>query len=186
MKYAGIGSRETPDDFCQLMRGIAAWLSRDRTTLRTGGAPGADDAFLHGWISTIDSPDPIPGMAELYLPWIPFNGWGETDRAAMLVEKPTPWAFDMAKLYHPAWGNLTLGAKALHARNMHIMLGLDLDDPVDAVICWTPGGRLVGGTAQALRVAVDFAIPVHNLANEDERTVIVDAIHEDNIDAIRR
>lgn len=183
MKYAGIGSRETPEDICELMKRIAVWLSEDTHVLRTGGAPGADDAFLRGWISNIMEGR---GVAELYLPWKNFNGWGEENRAAMLVEYPTHEAWKMASFYHPAWERLNPGPRKLHARNMHIMLGWKLDDPVDYVICWTPEGRLVGGTAQALRVAIDLAVPIYNLANEDERTVIVDALEQNNIEAIER
>ena len=49
---------------------------------------------------------------------------------------------------------------------MAIVLGADPDqpDPVDAVTCWTPGGRVVGGTATAMRIAEAYGIPVINAA----------------------
>ena len=31
------------------------------------------------------------------------------------------------------------------------------------VVCWTPGGQLKGGTAQALRIATALNIPIINL-----------------------
>jgi hypothetical protein len=33
------------------------------------------------------------------------------------------------------------------------------------VVCWTPGGLLKGGTAQAMRIAHAYGIPVFNLAD---------------------
>ena len=47
---------------------------------------------------------------------------------------------------------------------MSIMLGASLERPVDAVIAWTAGGHLQGGTALGLRIAMDYDIPVMNLA----------------------
>ena len=46
--YAGIGSRRTPDDVLRLMSRLAAQLYQRSWVLRTGGADGADDAFLSG------------------------------------------------------------------------------------------------------------------------------------------
>ncbi|GAG46694.1 unnamed protein product, partial [marine sediment metagenome] len=40
--------------------------------------------------------------------------------------------------------------------------------PVDFIICWTPGGREVGGTAQAIRIAKANHIKVFNLAVEED------------------
>jgi hypothetical protein len=51
------------------------------------------------------------------------------------------------------------------ARNAYQVLSTTLEDPVDFVICWTKGGKLVGGTAQAMKIAMDFGVPIYNLAN---------------------
>jgi hypothetical protein len=71
-----------------------------------------------------------------------------------------------AEFYHPAWDSCSDYAKRLHARNGAILLDMNLRTPVDAIVCWTPGGRVTGGTGQALRIAADptYAIPVFNLA----------------------
>jgi hypothetical protein len=183
LKYAGIGSRKTPDSVITMMGDLAKMLAFHPTVLRTGGAEGADDAFIRGWIHVIMDGY---GMAEMYLPWPNFNGWGEPDKAAISIwDEPSPDAFDVAAEYHPNWRYLKQGAKKLHARNMHIVLGWSLMDPVDFVVCWTPGAKISGGTGQALRVADDLHIPVFNLANDEDRDIIDDAIRENNIDAIR-
>jgi hypothetical protein len=38
---------------------------------------------------------------------------------------------------------------------------------VKFVLCWTPGGKDVGGTAQALRIARHYDIYVCNLGADD-------------------
>ena len=37
--------------------------------------------------------------------------------------------------------------------------------PVSFVVCWTEGGLLKGGTAQALRIATALNIPIINLGS---------------------
>ncbi len=45
------------------------------------------------------------------------------------------------------------------------VLGSDLETPVSFVVCWTIGGKISGGTGQALRIAKDLGIPIFNLEN---------------------
>ena len=103
------------------------------------------------------------GVLELYLPWDGFNG---------LHSKwcpPKREAYELAAEIHPAWLKCSEAAQKLHARNMHQVLGWDLDDPVKMVICWTPDGATdetgtsTGGTGQAIRLANMYEIPVFNL-----------------------
>lgn len=51
-------------------------------------------------------------------------------------------------------------------RNVLQILGGDFETPVERVVCWTLGGRVVGGTATALRLAMQYDIPIVNLATE--------------------
>ena len=46
--YAGIGSRKTPKDICELMTRVARYLYFKGYTLRSGAADGADTAFEIG------------------------------------------------------------------------------------------------------------------------------------------
>ena len=147
--YAGIGSRQTPPGALRGLERLAKELSEEGHILRTGGAPGADTAFANGaWPN-----------AEIYLPWSGFNGHADAD--AELTD-PMEEAFLIAKFHHPAWERLSHASKKLHARNTHIILGRDLQEPVEFVICWTPGARKQGGTAQGIRIAEDSSIPVIN------------------------
>jgi hypothetical protein len=149
MIYAGIGSRETPQEILDIFILIGKYLGEQGYILRSGGAGGADSAFENGC-------DLVKGTKEIYLPWPNFN-----DNISNLIVKD-PKAFDIAKQFHGGWDNLKQGAKKLHARNSHQVLGLDLKTKCDFVICYTPK---TGGTNQALRIAKYYNIPIFNAYN---------------------
>ena len=150
--YAGIGSRDCPKEIASLMVKVAAWLSRRGYILRSGKAPGSDEAFEKGC-------DMVKGEKEIFLPWTGFNN---SDSNLVVKDKR---AFDIAKKYHPYYDRLGQGAKKLQARNSHQILGKDLETPCDFVICYTEGGKEIGGTAQALRISKDYNIPVFNFGS---------------------
>lgn len=80
----------------------------------------------------------------------------------------------IASEVHPAWDRCNEWARGMHSRNCHQILGYDLQSPVDAVICWTPDGAVVGGTATAIRIAMKYYIPVFNLGVSDKKSVLND------------
>lgn len=149
--YAGGGSRRTPPEVLALMERVALRLAELGFLLRTGGAEGADEAFLRGCLRG-------GGEAEVYLPWPGFR------RHKGTLQRPLPEAFELAAQRHPAWERLSPSVQALMARNVHVLLGPNLDTPARFFVCWTPGGETVGGTGHALRVALAHGIPVANLA----------------------
>lgn len=151
MIYTGIGSRKTPVDKLGLMTSLAARLEREGWILRSGGAPGADQAFEAGVTN--------PKNKEIYLPW------GEFEGSTSPLYPPRDWTYKYVHKFHPAPDKLSRGAFALQARNTHQIMGWDEKNIVlsDLVICWTPGGNMMGGTAQALRIANHFHIPIINL-----------------------
>ena len=157
MRYAGIGSRQTPAEILRGMQVMAAELANDGWGLRTGGADGADSAFEAGHrLATGES------HLEVYVPWYGYNErWHgiEFKNAGIEADAKT-----MAANAHPAWGRCSQGARKLHARNVEIILGTDLREPVDAVVCWTPDGEASGGTGLGIRLAERYGIPVFNLA----------------------
>ncbi len=164
--YAGVGSRGTPGHVLELMERVAAALAARRWVLRTGMAGGADQAFYRGATAH--------GPVELYLPWPDFESPARiADTRELVLERPTRAAFELAAQFHPAWERLGSGARYLHARNCHQVLGADLTTPARFVVCWTPDGSLdgrgprVGGTGQALRLAHHSRVPVYNLARPD-------------------
>lgn len=146
MIYAGIGSRETPEEILKLFIGIGKVFAERDCVLRSGGADGADSAFEKGCVL-------VNGQKEIYLPWKGFNG----NKSAFIVQPGE--AFEITEKYHPCFSKLTDGAKKLQARNSHQVLGLDLKSPADCIICYT---SKTGGTTQALRIAEDYQIPIFN------------------------
>lgn len=172
MIYAGIGSRETPSAVLEFMTRCAAEWAQKGWTLRSGGAKGADKAFETGAIDGGGD-----GGIEIYYADHYRIGYSENhdeDRFGNLGQSnvnaydPEMWALAMqiAEEYHPNWGACRSYARKLHARNSFIILGERLNKPVDLVVCWTEGGKLKGGTAQGLRIAYDYKIPVANLGQE--------------------
>lgn len=142
------------------MTRLAEALNYEGWMLRSGGADGADTAFEMGI--------PFPHNHQIFLPSRSFNGRSAED-IGMYDASSLP-AFSQAlktvDKYHPAPHRLSNFARKLMARNAMQVLGPDLKTPSSFVIAWTPGGRLEGGTSQAIRIANDYNIPVFNLAIE--------------------
>jgi len=165
MKYAGIGSREAPEGALQLIGRLAARLGQLGWTLRTGGNPGADQAWEAGARRG-------RGKVELYLPWPFFERYNPRSAGVVLAE-PSEEALEAAARLHPFWGKMSKAGQKIVARYHHVVLGQDLRDPVDFIICWTPDGaegsrevsKATGDTSQAIRLADGWGIPVINLAN---------------------
>ena len=80
----------------------------------------------------------------------------------------------LASQVHPAWDKCNDWARGMHSRNCHQILGYDLKSPVDCVITWTPNGKIQGGTATAIKLAIKHNIPVFNLGVEDKDKVLKD------------
>jgi len=159
--YTGIGARKTPSAECAYMTKMATRLEAIGFLLRSGAANGADNAFESG----VHHPDNL----ESYLPWKGFNH-SKSERYS-----PSEEAFLIARILHPNGFSLNKTALALMARNGHQVLGKNLDDPVNFVVCYTPDGlesaqhrsRESGGTGQAIELADLYGIPVYNLKNDD-------------------
>jgi len=161
--YAGIGSRTTPEEILEQMFELADCLAQNGWTLRSGAAPGADQAFEDGC-------DASDGKKEIFLPYENFQ------KSKSTFTSPPVAAIEMAALYHPTRDNffkLKKYIQQLHARNMQQVFGEKLDCPVQFVVCWTQDGcehddlrtKDTGGTGQAISAASLNNIPVYNLAH---------------------
>jgi len=146
--FAGIGSRSAPESYKEIVRKIAPFLVKKGYVLRSGGATGADSFWEQSY-------DEANGEKEIWLPWLGFN-----DNKSKLLWKQADW--DLAKEFHPNWDGLKLGARQLMARNT-CQCGINNKPLSEFIIAWTEGGEMVGGTAQCLRLAKHFKIPVYNL-----------------------
>ena len=160
LTYAGIGARNTPPNVLTAMTVMAGWLARQGWHLNSGGATGADSAFAQGAPAS---------QRTLYLPWPGYDNYAGPD-----CRVPSPSEFEscmaIAARLHPAWDWCSPTVRKLHARNAAIV-GVGLGCPVDAVVAWTPGGTVKGGTGVAISIAVEAGIPVLNLASMPPRAV---------------
>ena len=153
LTYAGIGARATPRPVLTDMTKMAGWLAKTGWHLASGGADGADTAFAGGAPA---------GQRTLYLPWRGYNGHGGPD-SRVLTPSDLDACMTLAAQLHPAWRRCSPAVRKLHARNAAVVLGRGLDCPVDAVVAWSPGSEITGGTGMALRIAAEHRIPVLNL-----------------------
>jgi hypothetical protein len=160
--YAGIGSRETPPNMKPLMQLIAQKMEEKGYILRSGAAFGADQFFESGVKEEANK--------EIYLPWKEFNG--SKSSLYSKYEELDAETDIITKKYHPNYDTLTFPAKKLLGRNAYQVLGPKLNDPVKLVICWTVDGKVIGGTGQAMRIAMDKKIPIINLALNGELKIL--------------
>lgn len=151
--YAGVGSRDTPDDILQLMREFGHLAGQEGWLLRSGGARGADRAFHDGARRS--------GMpSRIYL--------SETSRlGGDCLFATTPVHRDTVSTFHPRPDLMNPSGIELMARNACQVFGEDFTNPSRLVVCWTEGGGLKGGTAQAIRMAKAVGMPVLNFGKPE-------------------
>jgi len=151
MIYSGIGSREAESypQIINLLHSIGYILGDRGWTLRSGHASGSDIAFEKGHV----------GPKEIYLPWKGFEG-SNSGYYNIPIR-----AFQEAESIHPDWNELGIGSKKLHARDIQQVGGENLDNLSNIVICWTLGGKDIGGTRTAIIFARKNKVPVINLGS---------------------
>lgn len=175
--YTGIGSRETPDHIKLVMIDLAKSLARRGMVLRSGGAPGADDAFEMG------APN---DRQRIYIPWNGFQDRqhgkdGALDPSRAFSKELYAKAMEIASRHHPGWHNMKPAVKKLMTRNVFQLLGDDLETPSRFVWCWAPQPKfdkqdklvdVSGGTGLAVRLAVTFGVPAYNMFVERHMAVL--------------
>jgi hypothetical protein len=172
--FAGVGSRETPEDILALMRQISLALYAQGYALSSGDAEGADRAFYDG---ALQSRWYYDLQARIYLAWDGvWDRYHDPKNFFYDATKFPTWetAHSMASEVHPAWDKCKRGAKAMHTRNVFQILGDTLNDPVKAIIYWAkPAGKtetVKGGTNMALQMAIRAGIPKRiNLYTDEGR-----------------
>lgn len=161
--YTLIGSRETPDHKMDQLEELAIKLERMDYALRSGGANGSDSAAES------------VTRKQVFLPWNGFNrhydnnafgfGYinyqtlGKIEECEALRARHHKWYFSAQKE----------GVKHLQRRNMHQILGLDLNNASEFVLCYAKQdiergeGHVQGGTGSAVSLALELGLPVCNL-----------------------
>ena len=160
--YAGIGSRNTPQNILKFMEKIASILEECGYILRSGHAKGSDQAFERG----------VKNLK---------------NKEIFVSRDAKPWAYETVKKYMPNDRPATFDSwqpyiRGLLARNMMQILGDSGEEPVQFVVCWTSQGDYqtseVGGTGYALRCALDYKIPIFNLNYPDQLSQFKDFIRQ--------
>lgn len=169
--WTGIGSRKTPDDIQLMMRLIAKQLTDMGWILRSGGAEGADTACYDGCFLSDNVQNALPNV---YISWDGMDNHRET-----LFNDPGKGIYN-AKQY-PTWDaakEIAFGIRgsferlgwrgiAHHTRNVFQIQGHDLVTYTRFVLCWAePRGKrnqVRGGTATAVKLAIELGIEVINL-----------------------
>lgn len=172
--YTGIGSRETPEHICRMMKDIAAVAAMKGYTGRSGGANGADNAFEEGFLAIAPHlPEENTAEFDVYVPWARFNGrYGpKHKRHNIILPSANEWdAEQIMKTVHPIYakgGKLTGGALSLHTRNVYQVLGYNLKIPSNFLVCYaepTDNG-VKGGTNTAWTLALQNGVECYNLHN---------------------
>lgn len=156
-RYTGIGSRDLPNDIRLFMEELGKFLSKKNYVLRSGGADGADLAC-----------ELNAEHKEIFLPWKGFNNNPSELYLKSFSKEINQKSAELARRFHPVYDQLSYGAQCMMKRNMHQVLGIDLETPSDFVVCWTKNGKDVGGTGTAIRCAWAHSVPVYNLYNETD------------------
>lgn len=152
MKYAGIGHRGTPEKVRDMMTNIGSQLCKMGFILRSGNAIGADQA----WEEQVPKK-----MKEIFL----------AGKKPSCTHGVVPdfiqeqWDF-VVKHYHGGstpFSRQPPYVQYLFCRNLNILYGKDLDDPVDFVVYWHEGEHCDGGTGHTVSMAKELEIPCFNI-----------------------
>ena len=154
--YTGIGSRSAPKDIEALIKKIGAFLEKKDFILRNGDAQGSDSYFNNSVV--------LKENKEVYT-----------------ANDATPESMKMASEIHPAWDRCSEYAKKLHGRNCFQVLGKNLNSPSSFLICWTPNGKVKGGSATAINLAIKNNIPVFNLGSKNGLKLLREFLNKKSI-----
>lgn len=196
--YAGIGSRglldhESHEEVKGVMVACGYYLALMGYCLRSGGAEGPDEFFELGTDLAIYTMN--KGEKEIFLPWKGFRSNPSHLIGSIHSPEIMKKMIEIASVYHPGWNaekfraeqkgipykleesyeELTTTYKKMMARNVCQIQGINLDNNVKFVLCWTEDGVIdrehrtknTGGTGQAIAIASDLGISVYNLKRED-------------------
>lgn len=157
--YAGIGSRQTPPNILKEMTLLASQLEERGWWLRSGGAAGADEKFAEG----------VKEKVEIWLPWEGFVKKPNPSHTYYVISQDDWDVFDSVEKYHPKPETLSKAGRYLVARNFRQCVG---NPNSEFVVCWTPDGKVVGGTGQALRISKSYNIPIFNMFFDSREDIL--------------
>lgn len=160
--YSGVGSRQTPDNILRAMGLVSGELAKRNWHLRSGGAKGADRVFERFALKNFTSYRPI-------------NPYELTSVIDFSDFPPTVDEIKFIKAHYKSYDYKSDYIKGLQIRNGRILRGLGPDYLHSKfVVCWTEGGKDIGGTGVTIRMAHTLNIPVFNLGAGDTQKMLDD------------
>lgn len=159
LAYAGIGSRNITLAERQIIKRIAKQLST-KFILYSGNAEGSDISFQEG----------SNGNCVVMLPYKGFNikCFDYIKKSKEYFVLKTDEAIESVKKFHPNPSSLNSWGFDLMVRNYFQINGYEEYEQVSFVVCCakTKNGKVMGGTGQAVRIALSRNIPVINIREE--------------------
>jgi hypothetical protein len=185
MTYAGIGSRETPQEVLDKMTEVAKYLDGLGYTLNTGktftAKPSTDPKYQKQYEERLAFSKKNNGKVGLDEEGADRAfSLGTTKKNLFGVNAPVgKKEMSVMEEIHPSPDRLKEGGKKLMARNTNQIFGENLNTPVDFVLFYakeTKGIRPEGGTGQAVEMARRKGIPTINMADTNWRDQLKAAI----------
>lgn len=147
--YACIGNRVLLPGAEEIIHKRVKEINDEGSLVRTGGALGADYLF-----------EKYAKNCIVYLPWTGFN-----HKTGIACDKLPTFNKAMEMLYDIFTVEriefMSAGYRKLYVRNLHILLGIGLDTPVDLVIAYN--NQTTGGTVATIEMARALGIKVEEL-----------------------
>lgn len=165
--YAGIGDVNIPANIQELMKMIGEELAHQGYVLRTGGAKGADTAFMEGC-------DKAKGIKEIFYP-----SDIHVNAKTLKIAKEIHGHWEYCENKQPKPGNKYSFPVQAHCRNMKIINGDLLNNPVEFTIAYQDINQVTGGTWQGIKYSKKLGIKVYNLFVEKDRNEIIDIVFRD-------
>lgn len=162
--YAGIGSRDTPEEILRLMVRLGRTLTDIGFSLASGDAKGADYAF---YVGARLSPNFHNTRPRIYLSRDGYRGRWHDPSLGFIDAQRYPELFleaqEMARKARGGWDGLNEWGIELHSRNVFQILGHTLKVPVKTVYLYAEpkserNDTLKGGTNTAYQLAKSVGI----------------------------
>lgn len=146
---------------------IALHAAKNGVTMRSGGATGADLIAEYAYERAINVYNASKNLVEIFHPWKSFGKGNPLHELYIKPESFSEQEIILSTVLDEAHFNRMKNAEKkggllLHCRNVNQILGKNLNDPVDAVVCWTESGKPTGGTRTAILLAESRNIPAFN------------------------
>ena len=168
------GTDGVPDDVLDKMLSISKVLMKSGFMLRFNGeTEGFNTKILDIDIARV----------ETYLPWKTFNKDNISLTPKMV--RPNEDAYHTAAYYHKKFKELPNSARAILARDVHVLLGENVKNPIKLLLCYSSDGaesikeinfKVTGYIGFSIMICDAMGIPVFNLGKKDAVSRLVEYI----------